>query len=57
MTHAAVAQDLLAALAAFAPVGHYIEGEDGGELLDRERIVASDALQLGDEDARVRPGP
>src|SRR5438876_8979106 len=34
--HAAVAQDLDAAGAAFFPVGYDIEREDGGELLDRQ---------------------
>ena len=54
VTHAAVAEDLLAALAAFAPVLDDVIREDGAELLDRQRVVAADALQLGDERARVR---
>ena len=43
--HAAVAQHLLAALAAFAPVVDDEVGQDGAELLDRERVVATDALR------------
>ena len=46
VTHPAVAQDLLAALAALAPVAHDIEGEDRTELFDRQRVVAADACQL-----------
>ena len=54
VAHAAVAQDLLAALAAFAPVLDDVVREHGTELLDRERMVAADAFQLGEQ--RARPG-
>ena len=57
VAHAAVAEDLLAALAAFAPVLDDVIGEDGAELLDRQRVVAADAFQLGDERARARRAP
>src|SRR5580765_144541 len=55
VTHAAVAQNLLAALAALAPVAHYIEGEDRTELFDRERVVAAHAVQLRDQHASAGP--
>ena len=54
VAHAAVLQDLLAALAAFAPVLHDVIRQNRAELLDRQREVAADALQLGDQRARAR---
>ena len=33
-----------------------VPGQDGAELFDRQRIVASDAGERGDQDARVRAG-
>src|SRR5262249_61377889 len=41
----AVPQDLLAALAAFAPVLHDVIREDRAELFNRQRVVASDTFQ------------
>src|SRR3977135_882957 len=53
VAHAAVAQDLLAALAALTPVLDYIEGEDRAALLDPPRVVATNAAQGRHEDARA----
>ena len=53
VAHAAVAEDLLAPLAALPPVADDVEGEDRAELLDRERVVAADARQGRDEHARL----
>ena len=53
MTHPAVAQDLLAALAAFTPVCHDVERQDGTELFDRQGIVPADAGKLRDQDPRA----
>ena len=51
VTHAAVLQDLLAALTAFAPILHDVVGEHRAQLLDREREVAAHPLKLCDQRA------
>ena len=56
VAHAAVPQDLLAALAALAPVADDVEGEDRAELLDRERVVAADARRAAAMSTRVSGG-
>ena len=53
VTHPAVPKNLLAALAAFAPVADDVEGEDRAELLDRQGVVASDPRQGRQQDARL----
>src|SRR5687767_16014098 len=51
VTHAAVAQDVLAPLAAFAPVLDDVIRQHRTELLDREREVATHAPELSDQRA------
>ena len=53
VAHAAVPQDLLAALAALAPVLDDVVRKHGAQLLDRQRIVAADAVERRDEHPRV----
>ena len=53
VAHAAVAQDLFAALAAFPPVLDDIEGQDRAQLLDRQRVVAPDAVERRDQHPRL----
>jgi hypothetical protein len=53
VAHAAVAQDLDAPRTSFFPVGDDIEREDRRELLDRQRVIAADPVQLGNEHAGI----
>ena len=49
MAHPAVAEDLLAAFAAFAPISNHVKRQDRTQLLNLQGIVASNAGQFGDE--------
>ena len=51
MPQPAVAKDLLAALAPFAPVSDHVKGQDGAELLNRQRIVSADPVERCQENA------
>ena len=44
VSNAAVAQNLLAALASFTPVLDDVIRQDGAELLDRQRVISANAL-------------
>ena len=57
VAHPAVSEDLLAPLAALLPVADDIEGQDRTELLDRQRVVTSDARQFRDQHARAGGQP
>ena len=54
VAHAAIPEDLFAALAAFPPVFDDVVREHGAQLFDRQRIIAADAGERRDENARLR---
>ena len=54
VTHAAVLQDLLAALAGVAPILYDVVRQDRAQLFDRQGKVSADARQFRNQRARAR---
>ena len=52
VAHAAISQNLLAAFASLTPVLHDVPRQDRGEFFNRERIIAPDSGERGNQHAR-----
>ena len=57
MAHAAVPEDLLAALASLAPIAHDVKGQNRAEFFDRQWVIAAHPFEWRNEDACIVAGP